>query len=159
VLMGDTLLANFTPDEIEVIFAHEIGHHVFRHIRKMIASGAIYTAAGFVLVDRLVMAWVHSADPAADYANFPVNTLPLIMLVLTLFSLLLEPLQNAISRHFERQCDRYALERTGQPVAYISAFQKLARLNKDDPSPHWLEVFWFHSHPPIRERLAVAEKR
>ncbi len=82
VLMGDTLLANFTPDEIEVIFAHEIGHHVFRHIRKMIAGGAIYTAIGFALVDRLVMAWVHSADPAADYAHFPVYTLPLVMLVL-----------------------------------------------------------------------------
>ena len=73
--MGDTLLANFTPDEIEVIFAHEIGHHVFRHIRKMIAGGAVYTAVGFVLVDRLVMAWVHAADPAADYAHFPVDTL------------------------------------------------------------------------------------
>jgi STE24 endopeptidase len=159
VLMGDTLLANFTPDEIEVIFAHEIGHHVFRHIRKMIAGGAVYTAVGFVLVDRLVMAWVHSADPAADYAHFPVDTLPLVMLVLTLFSLLLEPLQNAISRRFERQSDRYALDRTGRREAYISAFQKLARLNKDDPSPHWLEVFWFHSHPPIADRLAVAEKR
>ena len=113
VLMGDTLLANFTPDEIEVIFAHEIGHHVFRHIRKMIAGGAVYTAVGFVLVDRLVMAWVHAADPAADYAHFPVDTLPLVMLVLTLFSLLLEPLQNAISRRFERQSDRYALERPG----------------------------------------------
>jgi len=159
VLMGDTLLANFSPDEIEVIFAHEIGHHVFRHIRKMIAGGAVYTAAGFWLVDRLVMAWVHAADPAADYAHFPIDTLPLVMLVLTLFSLLLEPLQNAISRRFERQSDRYALERTGRPEAYISAFQKLARLNKDDPSPHWLEVFWFHSHPPIAERLAVAEER
>ncbi len=158
VLMGDTLLANFSPDEIEVIFAHEIGHHVFRLIRKMIAGGAIYTAVGFWVVDRLVMAWVHATDPAADYTHFPVATLPLVMLVLTLFSLLLEPLQNAISRRFERQSDRYALERTGRREAYISAFEKLARLNKDDPSPHPLEVFWFHSHPPIAERLAVAEK-
>ncbi|HTU27663.1 MAG TPA: M48 family metallopeptidase [Pirellulales bacterium] len=159
VLMGDTLLSNFTPDEIEVIFAHEIGHHVFRHIRKMIAGGAVYGAVGFWLVDRLVMAWVHATDPAADYAHFPVDTLPLVMLVLTLFSLLLEPLQNAVSRHFERQSDRYALERTGRREAYISAFQKLARLNKDDPAPHWLEVFWLHSHPPIAERLAVAERK
>ncbi len=157
VLMGDTLLARFTPDEIEVIFAHEIGHHVFRHIRKMIAGGAVYTALGFALVDRLVMAWVHSADPAADYAHFPIDTLPLIMLVLTLFSLLLEPLPERDQPPLSsRQSDRYAARRAPaeREAVYISAFQKLARLNKDDPAPHWLEVFWFHSHPPIAERLA-----
>ncbi len=80
------------------------------------------------------------------------------MLILTVFALVLEPLQNAISRRFERQCDRYALERTGLRAAYISAFRKLARLNKDDPNPHRLEVFLFHSHPPIAERLAMAEE-
>ena len=71
--------------------------------------------------------------------------------------MLLEPLQNALARRFERQADRYALDRTAQPEAYISAFQKLARLNKDDPDPHPVEVFLFHSHPPIAQRLAMAE--
>ncbi len=71
---------------------------------------------------------------------------------------MLEPLQNAISRTYERQCDRYALERTGLRAAYVSAFRKLARLNKDDPDPHPLEVFLFHSHPPISERVAMAEQ-
>ncbi|HWC90292.1 MAG TPA: M48 family metallopeptidase [Pirellulales bacterium] len=158
VLMGDTLLAGFTPDEIEVIFAHEIGHHVFRHIHKMIATGAVYSTIGFFVVSQLVMAWARHLDPQVQSPHeLPVATLPLVMLVLTLFALLIEPLQNAISRRYERQCDRYALERTGQPAAYISAFQKLARLNKDDPSPHPLEVLLFHSHPPIAERLAMAE--
>jgi len=69
-----------------------------------------------------------------------------------------EPLQNAVSRHFERQSDRYALERTGNAAAYRAAFQKLARLNKGDPDPHWLKVWLFHSHPPIAERLAMAEE-
>ena len=82
----------------------------------------------------------------------PTATLPLLLLILTLFGLLLEPLQNAISRRFERQSDRYALERTRLKDAYLSAFRKLARLNKDDPSPHWLDVFLFHSHPPVAER-------
>jgi STE24 endopeptidase len=81
----------------------------------------------------------------------------MMMLVLWAFTMLLEPLVNAISRHFERQCDRYALQKTGLVMAYISAFRKLARLNKDDPNPHPLEVFLFHSHPPIAERLAMAE--
>ena len=63
VLLGDTLLTGFTPDEIEVIFAHEIGHHVFRHIRKMILAGLVYSAAGFWVCDRLLMPCVpHRSD-------------------------------------------------------------------------------------------------
>ncbi len=157
VLLGDTLLSGFQPEEIEVIFAHEIGHHVFHHIRKMILAGLIYSAAGFWLCDRLLAAWAARGGsgglcPAAG------DTLPLVLLILTVFAMLMEPLQNAVSRRFERQCDRYALERTGLKEAYLSAFRKLARLNKDDPNPHWLEVFLFHSHPPVGERLAMAEE-
>jgi STE24 endopeptidase len=158
VLMGDTLLDQFTPDEIEVIFAHEIGHHVFRHIYKMIVIGGIYSLVGFWFCDRIVSAWVASQPGApADPAHWSPSTLPLVMLVLTCFSLVLQPIQNLLSRRFERQCDRYALDRTGLRNAYGSAFRKLARLNKDDPSPHPLEVFLFHSHPPIAERLRAGE--
>lgn len=157
VLMGDTLLDQFTPDEIEVIFAHEIGHHVFRHIYKMIVTGAIYSVVGFWICDRVVSMWVVQQGGTADPSQWPPSTLPLLMLVLTCFSLILEPMQNIISRRYERQCDRYALERTGLRDAYGSAFRKLARLNKDDPAPHPLEVFLFHSHPPIAERLRAGE--
>jgi len=155
VLMGDTLLAGFTPDEIEVIFAHEIGHHVFGHIWKMILSGAAYTLLGFWLANQVLAAWT---GPSYDAHQLSPSALPLLMLILTTFSLLLEPLQNAISRRFERQCDRYALTRTGRPSVYRAAFEKLAVLNKDDPDPHPWEVIWLHSHPPIRERLAIADK-
>jgi STE24 endopeptidase len=158
VLMGDTLLDQFSPDEIEVIFAHEIGHHVFRHIRKMIVTGVIYSMVGFWACDRILLAWAQSEYGTTSAHELPPATLPLLMLVLTLFALVLEPVQNAISRRYERQCDRYALDRTGLRAAYVSAFRKLARLNKDDPAPHPLEVFLFHSHPPINERLAMADE-
>ncbi len=152
VLMGDTLLSKFSPEEIEVIFAHEIGHHVHRHIQKMIAMGVVISLAGFWLLDRVIVWW---ADiPSA--AGAPTSALPLVMFTLTAFMLILSPLQNAISRHYERQCDRYALKRTLNPVAYRSAFLKLARLNKADMEPNPVEVFLLHSHPPISERLAMA---
>ena len=156
VILGDTVLANFTPDEIEVIFAHEIGHHVCRHIRKMMVTGAIYSMIGFLACDWALRLWIESFGGSVDYATFPIYTLPMMLLVITLFSTALEPLQNGISRYFERQSDRYALTQTGLPEAYRSAFRKLARLNKDDPDPNRLEVFLFHSHPPIAERLAMA---
>lgn len=153
VLMGDTLLEKFSPDEIEVIFAHEIGHHVHRHIPKMIAAGVVFSVVGFWLLDQLLVWW--AGIPTA--ADTPTSSLPLVMFAMSVFGLLLSPLQNVISRHYERQCDRYALTRTGYRDAYRSAFQKLARLNKDDPAPNPVEVFLLHSHPPIAERLAMAD--
>jgi STE24 endopeptidase len=157
VLLGDTLLSHFTPDEIAVVFAHEIGHHVFRHVRKMLVLGIFVSTIGFWICDRLLTALVAGGGGRLDYATLPVWTLPGILLILTVFGMMLEPLMNAISRRHERQCDRYALERTRQPAAYVSAFRKLAQQNKDDPSPHWLEVVWLHDHPPIAERLAMGK--
>jgi STE24 endopeptidase len=154
VLLGDTLLDSFTPEEIEVVFAHEVGHHVHRHLIKMVVVSIFLTAGGLWLVDVILRA---TARPLGyDAFNDPA-ALPLVMLVLALFGLLLSPALNALSRFFEVQCDRYALERTGLREAYRSAFAKLARLNKSDPDPHPLVVWLFYDHPPIRQRLALAQ--
>lgn len=160
VLLGDTLLDQFSPEEIEVVFAHEVGHHVFRHLPKIIAWSVVWTAAGFWLADLVL----RSAATGLGYPDDPLPAqadpaaLPLLLLVLAVVSLLLGPVQNALSRSFERQCDRYALQRTGLPAAYRSAFLKLARLNKADLDPHPLVVWLFDDHPPIRQRLALAEQ-
>ena len=158
VIMGDTLLDGFDADEIDVIFAHEVGHHVHRHVPKLIAIGLAYSLAGFFVCDQLIRLWVLRHSDTIDYAQLPVYTLPLLTLVTTVFFMCVEPLQNAISRHFERQADRYALDRTRHVGAYRSAFTKLARLNKADPDPHPWEVFLFHSHPPMAARLQMAER-
>jgi STE24 endopeptidase len=157
VLLGDTLLDEYTAEEIEVVFAHEIGHHVLRHVRKLILAGLVFMTAGFWLGDRLLVAWVGRWEPAFDYAVLPVYAFPFVMFYLTLFRTVVEPLQHALGRRCERQADRYALERTGLRAAFRSAFHKLARQNKDDPAPPRLEVLLLHSHPPIAERLAMAE--
>ncbi|MBU4400871.1 MAG: M48 family metalloprotease, partial [Planctomycetes bacterium] len=93
VLLGDTLFDGFQPDEIEVIFAHEIGHHVFRHIWKIMVAGLFYSAAGFWVCDRLLAAWVARQGAPINYAELPVYTLPLMLLILTLLAMLIEPLQ------------------------------------------------------------------
>jgi STE24 endopeptidase len=155
VLLGDTLLEQFTPEEIEVVFAHEVGHHVHRHLPKMIIVSVFLALAGFWLVDLALNAlavrlgYTGLGDPAA---------LPLVLFVLTVFGLVLSPAENALSQFFEVQCDRYALERTGNRDAYRAAFIKLARLNKSDPDPHPLAAWLFYDHPPIRQRLALADR-
>jgi STE24 endopeptidase len=155
VLLGDTLLGEFTPEEIEVVFAHEVGHHVHRHLPKMIVAGVVLAAAGFWLVNLVL----HGLAERIGYASFDdPAALPLVLLVLAVLGLLLAPAQNAVSRFFERQCDRYALEKTRLVEPYRSAFLKLARLNKADPDPHPLIVWLFDDHPPIRERLGLADE-
>ena len=154
VIMGDTLLDKFTEEEIEVVFAHEVGHHVHQHIRSLLLLGALFSVCGFLTCHLCVGIWLGNFHWSSEP---PVFVLPMLTFVTTLFFLLTAPLQNAVSRHFERQSDSYALQRTGNSTAYRSAFSKLARINKDDPEPHPLEVFWFHSHPPISERLAMAD--
>ncbi len=69
VLLGDTLLNNFSPAEIAVVFAHEIGHHVFRHVRKMILLGLVISVAGFWICDRLLMGWAAHGGQPLDYAT------------------------------------------------------------------------------------------
>ena len=155
VLLGDTLLDTFTPDEIEVVFAHEVGHHVHRHLVKMIVYRVAAALAGFWLVDQILRA----AAPSLGYQGLTdPAALPLVLLVITVFGLILSPLGNALSRYFEVQCDTYALQRTRRPDAFRSAFAKLARMNKSDPDPHPAVVWLFYDHPPIRERLALADR-
>ena len=119
----------------------------------------LLATAGFWLADLgLRYAAASLGYPAGSVPAFQdPAALPLLMIVLALFGLLTAPAQNALSRYFERQCDRYALDRTRLVDAYRSAFTKLARLNKSDPDPHPIVVWLFDDHPPIRQRLAMAD--
>ena len=157
VILGDTLLDEFSPEEIEVVFAHEVGHHIYRHIPKLILLGLVTSVVSFYLCDRILVAWVQIHESTFAYGQVPVYTLPMLLLVITLFSLLLSPLRNGLSRRFEVACDQYALQRTRDPRAYRSAFQKLAQLNKSDPDPNRWEVLLLHDHPPVAARLALAD--
>jgi len=145
VLLGDTLLERFSPEEIEVICAHELGHHVLGHLRKMALRGLVFSTLVFFVADRLLRLWLGGGWQEVDYARLPVYAMPFLLLVLTGLMMLLAPVHHALSRRAELQADRYALERTGRKAAYAAAFRKLARLNKDDPDPHWLEVLLFHA--------------
>jgi STE24 endopeptidase len=154
VLLGDTLLEKFTPEEIEVVFAHEVGHHVHRHLLQMIVLRVMLSLAGFWLVDRILQ----GAAPTLGYGAWDTPAaLPLLLLVLSLFGLALTPVQNAISRFYEVQCDTYALRRTSNPGAYRSTFQKLAEMNKADPNPHPLVEWFLYDHPAIAKRIALAD--
>ena len=155
MILADTLLDNYSPDEIEAVLAHELGHHVHNHIRKGIAVQAGVTLVGFwaanwalhYAVDR----W-HMFETLSDFAN-----LPLVILIFAVLSFLLMPAMNAFSRFNERQADRYAFENIASVGPFITSMNKLAEQNLAERKPSkWVE-WWFHSHPSVARRVAAAE--
>ena len=154
IILADTLLDNYTPEEIEAVLAHELGHHVHRHILK-----SIFVQAGITLFGFWAANWVlhysvdqHMFEELSDFAN-----LPLLALVSVVLSFLLMPALNAFSRFNERQADRYAFESIASVQPFISSMNKLAEQNLAEKKPSkWVEWF-FHSHPAISRRLEAAE--
>jgi STE24 endopeptidase len=155
IILADTLLDNYTPDEVEAVLAHELGHQVHRHILKSILVQAAITFVGFwaanwtlhYAVDR------HMFEELSDFAN-----LPLLALVSVVLSFLLMPALNAYSRFNERQADRYAFESIASVDPFVSSMNKLAEQNLAERTPSkWVEWF-FHSHPSIARRLAAAHE-
>jgi STE24 endopeptidase len=155
IILADTLLDNYSPDEIEAVLAHELGHHAHKHILKSIAVQAGialfgFWAANFVLhmaIDRWRM-----FETLSDFAS-----LPLLVLVSTVLSFLLMPALNAYSRFNERQADRYAFQSIHSVDPFISSMNKLAAQNLAERTPSkWVEWF-FHSHPAISRRVEAAQ--
>ena len=154
IILADTLLDNYTPDEIEAVLAHELGHHVHRHILKSILLQAAITLFGFWAANFALHYAVdhHMFEELSDFAD-----LPLLALVSVVLSFLLMPALNAYSRYNERQADRYAFESIACIDPFVSSMNKLADQNLAERTPSkWVEWF-FHSHPCISRRLAAAE--
>lgn len=155
IVLGDTLLAHNTPDEVEVILAHELAHHVHGDIWKgMLVSGALLWsglwAAGRFLA-WAVQRWGFSG--VDDMAAFP-----LLGISLGGFALVTMPLSNAYSRWRERLADEYALRITGHPTAFLSAMAKLANQNLAQVEPPRWAVWLLYDHPPIGERLQMGQQ-
>jgi STE24 endopeptidase len=155
IILADTLLEQYSADEIEAVLAHELGHHVHRHIPKSIAVQAGITLLGFWAANWVLHYAVertHMFETVSDFAN-----LPLLVLVSTVLSFFLLPALNAYSRYNERQADRYAFQSIASVDPFISSMNKLADQNLAERAPaRWVEWF-FQSHPAISRRVAAAE--
>jgi STE24 endopeptidase len=154
IILADTLLENYSPDEIEAVLAHELGHHVHKHIFKSIVILAVTTLAGF-WVAHWVLAYSvdrHMFEQLSDFAN-----LPLLALVSTVLSFLVLPALNAYSRHNEREADRYAFRSIASVGPFISSMNKLAEQNLAERNPSKFVEWFFHSHPAISKRVQAAE--
>ena len=153
ILLSDTLLDGHSDDEIEVIVAHEIAHHVHRDIWSAIALESALILAGFYAADAALTAFGGSFGlmGKADIA-----ALPLLALSLGAMSLAMMPVANAFSRAHERRADRYALALTRNAPAFITAMKRLAAQNLAEEQPSPLVELLFHSHPSTAARISAA---
>jgi STE24 endopeptidase len=159
IVVFDTTIAKMSTPQIVFVAGHETGHYVLYHIPKLLAWNAAILLAVFYLGYRFV-GWI-LARWGQDWGIRGIDdwaSLPVLMLLLAIFTFALNPLTNAISRHYEHQADQYGLEVThgltadsGQVAA--QAFNVLGDVDLADPEPNWLDVFLFYNHPPIPDRI------
>ena len=154
IILGDTLLSEFTADEIETVMAHELGHQVNHDIPLMIAAQAALTLAGLWLAS-LGLRWGVGLFGLGRPDN--IAALPVFMLVMGLYGLVTMPLTNGLTRWRERKADQYALTATHNAPAFASAMTRLANQNlaEADPEP-WVE-FLLYSHPAMNRRIQMAQ--
>ena len=154
IIVSDTMLEQYSDDEIAVVLAHELGHHVHHDIWRSLAVESVVILLGFLAAD----AGLAHAGPRLGLAGLadPAG-LPLILLAAGGVSLLLMPIGLALSRRHERVADRFALEITGDAEAFVSAMRRLGAQNLAEERPSRLTEWLFLSHPPLAERLAAAK--
>lgn len=150
IILGDTLMNNFSVSEIETVFAHEVGHYTKRHILKMMTVSTLVTFLGLFITAKLY-------EASLVYFGFTavneIAALPLLFLYLSLYGLVTTPISNIQSRMYEWEADTFALETTKDKVSFVSAMEKLAEQNLADKTPNKIIEFLFHSHPSLEKRI------
>jgi Zn-dependent protease with chaperone function len=157
ILLSDTLLADYSDEEVEVILAHELGHHAHRDVVKAVIAQTFVLMASFGAAAAVMNAAVAISRLKLTGAS-DVAGLPLIVFVAGGVALALTPLTQALSRFHERRADAFALQLTNRPGAFVSAMRRLGAQNLAEPRPSRAALWLFHSHPPIEERIAQAQR-
>jgi STE24 endopeptidase len=155
ILLADTMIDQYSEDEIEVVLAHELAHHVHRDIWRGIALEIVLVLAGFFAADRVIR-WAGPAFGVRGLAD-PAG-LPLLVAAAGAAWLLLMPALLAVSRRHERRADRFALDLTRNPAAFTTAMKRLGAQNLAEDQPSRLVQWLFYSHPPLPERIAAANR-
>ena len=154
ILLGDTLLDNYSNDEIETVIAHELGHYKKKHIIKNIIIG---TVSSFVTLFLIAVLYKISIEWFGFDSINNIAALPLLMLWAMLIGLIQSPLSNILSRKYEYEADECAIKSTMKANAFISTLNKLNEQNLGDKDPHPFVEWFFYSHPSVKKRISAIE--
>ncbi len=156
IVLYDTLIKNFTLDEIKFVMAHEMGHYKMNHVWQGVGLAILFIMFAMWLMNRLIHATItrfrdrFRFDSLGDHASWP-----LVLAFLTVIMFVFQPVTNSFSRHMERLSDSYGMEMSGvDGETAATAFDKLSVFNLSDPDPSAIVEFWFYSHPALVKRMA-----
>ena len=157
IVLWDTTLQRMPSDQILAVVGHEMGHYVLKHLYW----GFLMTVGGLLIllpVAQKFLEWLLSRFGSRWQVNglSDIAVTPAFLLTVSLFSFLLSPMTNGISREIEHQADAYGLQVTGNRSAMARAFVSLSEQNLSDPNPPAFIKFWLFSHPPLQERIDFA---
>ncbi|GJQ61930.1 MAG: peptidase [Melioribacteraceae bacterium] len=154
IILGDTLLEDYTPDEIETVIAHEMGHYAKKHIVKNLIFGTLSSFLTLWLIAelyRISLPWF-GFESITNIAAFPI-----LSIWAMLIGIIQTPLSNYLSRKYEYEADNYAIKMTNKKEAFISTLTRLNEQNLGDEEPHPLVEWYSYSHPSIKKRIAYIE--
>ncbi len=155
IILADNLVSEFTPAEVEVVVAHEIAHHKFKHLWKLVLFSAISATLFFYILSRILgnLATILGAEGPFDISIFPA-----IWLFFIVYEIVMMSVYNAISRRMEYSADLAALKATNKKEAFISLMERLAEKNLSEKSPNRFIELVFYDHPPIAKRIDLAKR-
>jgi STE24 endopeptidase len=150
IILADNLIKDYSEEEIEVALSHELGHHHHKHLLKQIAIGVVFAFLGFYCT-HLILKLITS-----DIAN--ISYFPLFILSLFGFFLITSPIQNWYSKRLEYQADKFSLEVSCNPNAFINLMIALSDQNLSEIKPTKLVEFFLYDHPPAIKRIRFAHQ-
>ncbi|PWB71563.1 hypothetical protein C3F09_07695 [candidate division GN15 bacterium] len=155
IVLYDTLIKGFTPDEIKFVMGHEMGHYVMHHIWWGLGMAIVFIVFMLWLTDRTIHPVITRFRTRFKFDRLgDIASLPLVLIFLSVFSFVFQPVSNGLSRYFENQSDRYGMKISGvSGETAATAFEKLSAYNLADPDPNPLVEFWFYDHPALKKRI------
>jgi Zn-dependent protease with chaperone function len=154
IVLWDTILAKLSREQLLLVMGHEMGHYVLHHVWKLILILSALIMAALYGVHRTA-GWL--LDRYGTQFGFhelsDVASLPLILFLFSLGTLVVTPVALAASRHFEHEADRFGLEITRDNRAAATAFVALQQENLGVPRPGMLYTLWRASHPVLGDRI------
>ena len=160
IVLYDNLIKGFTPDEIKFVMGHEMGHYVMHHIWWGLAMAVVFIAFVLWLTDKTIHGAIIRYRARFKFDRLgDIASLPLVLIFLSVFSFVFQPISNGLSRYFENESDKYGLNITGISGDKAAiAFEKLSAYNLADPDPNALVEFWFYDHPALKKRIDAVKK-
>jgi Zn-dependent protease with chaperone function len=156
IVLYDTMIDNFTLDEIRFVMGHEMGHYLMNHMWWGLGIAILFIMFSLWLMDKTIHGVIRRFSTRFRFKKLSdIASLPLVLIFIYVINFAFQPITNSSSRFMERQADKFGMDITGVSGETAAiAFDKLSVYNLSDPDPSELVEFWFYSHPSLKKRMA-----